>query len=227
MRKTSMKPKAPRPSVKSSKKLKKVIRSEINKQIAADRKYFDTVPNATYAVAYDAPVSYPLCLVGQGDSQSDRDGRELGLLRIDLYIAAFRNSSNTTGSHDRMTIALVKMSADCAGVAPVWGDVFEYSGTAHSSVIPLRNMGNGDAADYQVLKVWQLDLGDSTGNPKSTRSITYRKTYKVPQKVCYDATSAAIGSCTTGHYFLLATSDVVASGYPPYIQYASRIYYNP
>lgn len=216
-----------RKSTKSSKGLKKVIRTEINKQIAADEKYFDTVPNATYAVAYDAPVSYPLCLVGQGDSQSDRDGRELGLKRIELYVAAFRNSANTTGSHDRMTVALVKQKGDCTGVAPVWGDVFQYDGTAHNSVIPLRQMSNGDTAEYQVIKVWQIDLGDSTGNPKSTKIISYSKSYKIPQKVTYDATAAAIASCAMGHYFLLATADVIASGSPPYIQYGCRIHYNP
>lgn len=215
----SRKPRMGKPAIK------KVVRAEIKKANAANMKELDTVPNATYSVSYDVPVAYPLSLCAQGDTQGQREGREIGVRSIQLYITAFRNSSNTTGSHDRMTVALVRTKRSIAGTGISWGDVFAYNGTTHNSVYPFRITDVED--EYQVLKKWMIDLGDSTGNPKSTKSISWRRSYKVPQKVTYLGSNATEADAGTGHYYLIATSDVISTGYPPTIQYGCRIEFDP
>lgn len=208
-----------RPSIKN------VVRQEIKKQSVSEIKQLDTVPNATYSVSYDVPVSYPLSLCAQGDTQGQREGREIGVKSIDLYVTGFRNSSNTTGSHDRMAVALVRTKRSIAGTGINWGDVFAYNGTTHNSVYPFRDVDVSD--EYQVLKTWSFDLGDSTGNPKTTKQIHWKRSYKVPQKVTYIGTNATEADAGTGHYYLIATSDVISSGYPPTIQYGCRLEFYP
>lgn len=210
----------------TGKNLRKVIRKEINKQSVGEIKELDTSPDATYLVSYDVPVVYPLTLTAQGDTQAQREGREIGMKRIQLYVACFRNASNTTGSHDRMSIALVKCKRAVAGTAPTWSDVFAYTGQ-HNSVVPFRNIDARDQSEYVVVKKWHVDLGDSTGNPKSTKIINWSKSYKVPQKITYSGSNASLADSAMGHYFLIATSDVISTGYPPAIQYACRVHFMP
>lgn len=167
--------------------------------------------------------------VARGDTQSQRNGRDMTLSSIQFNWTAYRNSSSTL--HDRMRLMIVMVKQIPAATTFMINKVIATTdttgvgtGNVANDVTAFRRLLEGDKGNYRVLRDWTIDLGFGTTD-KATRMGRYFKRFKKPIKATFS------GSADTDYVqnsiWVLAMSDVTSGANPPILAYQARVNFLP
>lgn len=233
----------------SSSKTKRTKKSTYNSRrkqlnsndLAAELKFLDTaVTGLTFANAsnWTAGELQPSsgctdCLnaPAQGDSSSERDGKQIAMKSIILHGQITVPTQTNQGGQDStgtIFLALV-MDTQCNGVALNSEDVYTNpSGSSNGSVVPLRNMIGSQR--YQVLKTKTIVLPqvdtcfDGTNIEQQGYTIPFTMAVNLKNtKVNFSTavTTAVVGAIVDNSITLIAQID--KNGLAPVLTYNCRL----
>lgn len=159
--------------------------------VNAEKKFIDT--NITLNMQNTGWTVTPLNLIGQGDDETQRQGRSVKCTSIQFSYLLTVNSA-TQGHVSRFV--LVRDNA-CAGSAMSVSDLFN-STSGDFAVSTYRNILTGAATRYTVVADWtvRLDVGDR-------HKVAQKKFWKINDHIHYIGTGNTQADCGNGCYFLL------------------------
>lgn len=175
---------------------------------SVELKFFDTAMSGNVDLTAEIPATGgQICLISQGDSQSQRDGRKCVIKSV-LFKGTFQYVPGISGTATAASFWLfLVLDKQCNGAAAAVTDVF----TSTDMATAFHNIANSDR--FQVLKkirrtlTSQAGVGGAFGNVTSL--IEFYKKCNVP--VQYSSTTGAITEIKSNNIFYIWGCDIAAA----------------
>lgn len=195
--------------------LSKKQRQQVKRYVsgAKETKAFFT-NDATNALSYDTVTIDDLCLVAQGDGDTNRDGQVCDMKSLSIKYLLTGSTVTTVAR-----LLVLQYYSDNDDDALVVSDIFQ-SGTTS---IPFCHTKHTNAHDFKVLYDKRFVLGKSTSLEGSDKAVG---TIYIPASKMARKRLKQNGSGTDGfnHIFIVGVSDVTdASGNEPNLAYNAKL----
>lgn len=201
----------------SSKHDKRLINLAVRRAVMSDLHYNDVFLGDT-AVSNQSTYAFHVTQSAVGDTITSRTGNKILLNNLKLNFSSYR--STASASHDRLRVLVVRMKNQLSAAPDIYDFINSTSGAA-GQVSAFKRVDTGTAKNYVIMKDFMIDLGFGTTD-KSTKVWKYNKRFKRPLEVLYGTAGTANDWVHNGIY-VLACSDVVPAGNPPFLNVQSRI----
>jgi len=171
--------------------------------LAPELKFFDTALAFNFDSAIEVPATGQLCLIPQGDTESQRDGRKATIRSIQIRgNATFAPAAAATAA-TTCHLWLV-LDTQCNGAAAAASDVFTPTGTAGDASLTMLQLNN--SGRFRILKHWDMVFnpaaGATTAYNNAVKHIEFYK--KCNYALDWNATTGAITEIKSNNIFLVA-----------------------
>ncbi len=178
-----------------------------------ENKWFDvseaTNPTQTGATILEMNVPLP-----QGTGESARIGRKIFVKSIYLR---WRFNPAVASETQRVRIAII-LDKQCNGAVATYGDVFQAGGSIWQRP---RNLSN--AARFQILKLWDVEIGATGGGPRADSPFTTDRFYHVARNfhyfkkcnipITYNGTTGVVTEVCCNNLLILGSSNLDTGGF--------------
>jgi hypothetical protein len=184
--------------------------------VAQEFKFFDSKVYATATTS--SGQQYAVSAIPQGDTDSNRDGDQVNLQRLEIYFATFlQGTGGTNDFTDTVRLIVYRWHPMSTAAAPVPANVLQDTSVAES--IAMSNYSWDNRKDYTILFDKHFDL---SGNGPSQLSCTLKKTWKPPGLPAHF--SAGSTSLQSNGIFVIVASDSLVATHPLFNLYVRTVY---
>jgi len=179
-------------------------------------KFFDTDLSFNIDATAEIPATGQLCIIPQGDTQSNRDGNKCVIKSINIHGIAQLLPGAAATSCDVAYMYLIQ-DTQCNGAAATVADANTGIFTGANLSTANHTIANGDR--FRVLKKWTFSMnppaGATTALNNVIRPFKYYKKCNIPMVYDAAATTGALTTIRSNNLFLVAgtagnTDDLIA-----------------
>ncbi len=140
--------------------------------------------------------------VGEGDGDTDRDGRDIWITSVQTKGTATLDPASTVARFGKVMLVLKK---DCRGVIPAMTDLYV---SDHADA--MRTIDN--STNLKILATWKVHLGlGGTANDQESKRVDKYYKFKNALRVKYSGDGALIADADRNALFLVFMSEGAAA----------------
>jgi len=172
-----------------------------------EQKFFDTDISFQADTTAKIPATGQLCLIPQGDTQSQRNGRKCVVTAINFTADVVYVPGAAAAATDTLYLYII-LDSQCNGSAATVGDV--NTGIFTNASLRQAQLTLANSGRFKILKKWVIPFncgaGVTTAYNNMTKHIHFYKKCNIPLEFDGAATTGALTTIRSNNIFLVAGS---------------------